>query len=78
MSTNQDARYQTQANQRQVPNSLSMGRRNASRSSAQCCPAIDEEERILEKVYLVTPHRSVDNCSTRLRSKGLPCWILCD
>ncbi|GFW93264.1 hypothetical protein TNCV_2603821 [Trichonephila clavipes] len=34
-STNKKARSQKQANQRQAPNTLSMGRRNASRSSAQ-------------------------------------------
>ncbi|GFV94804.1 hypothetical protein TNCV_1028021 [Trichonephila clavipes] len=38
----------------------------------------DEGERILEKAWLVTPRRSVAYCSTRLRTKGPPCWILCD
>ncbi|GFW29508.1 hypothetical protein TNCV_744501 [Trichonephila clavipes] len=38
----------------------------------------DEGERILEKAWLVSPRRDVVFCTTRLRAKGPPCWILCD
>ncbi|GFV03521.1 hypothetical protein TNCV_5060621 [Trichonephila clavipes] len=39
MSTNKETPSRKQANQHQAPNTLSMGRRNASRSSAQRCQA---------------------------------------
>ncbi|GFU05764.1 reverse transcriptase domain-containing protein [Trichonephila clavipes] len=43
MSTNKETPSRKQANQHQAPNTLSMGRRNASRSSAQRCQATKED-----------------------------------
>ncbi|GFX40383.1 hypothetical protein TNCV_4320161 [Trichonephila clavipes] len=69
MSTNKETPSRKQANQHQAPNTLSMGRRNASRSSAQRCQATDEGERILERTWLVSPRCDVVFDTNRLRGK---------
>ncbi|GFV44910.1 hypothetical protein TNCV_45731 [Trichonephila clavipes] len=61
-----------------ITDSHDMGLRTVYSPDTQKKTSIHERERILEKAELVTPRRSVVCCSTWLRAKGPPYWILCD